>query len=37
MRIGIYGSSFNPPTNGHLWSANTIVQREELDKVILLP
>ncbi|WP_094603153.1 Nicotinate-nucleotide adenylyltransferase [Sporomusa silvacetica DSM 10669] len=37
MRIGIYGSSFNPPTNGHLWSANTIAQREELDKVILLP
>ena len=37
MRIGIYGSSFNPITNGHLWSANTIAQREELDKVILLP
>lgn len=37
MRIGIYGSSFNPPTNGHLWSGNTIAQREGLDKVILLP
>jgi nicotinate-nucleotide adenylyltransferase len=37
MRIGIYGSSFDPITNGHLWSANTIAQREELDKVILLP
>jgi nicotinate-nucleotide adenylyltransferase len=37
MRIGIYGSSFNPPTNGHLWSGNTIAQREALDKVILLP
>lgn len=37
MRIGIYGSSFNPITNGHLWSANTIAVREELNKVIFLP
>jgi len=37
MRIGVYGSSFNPITNGHLWSANTIAVREALDKVIFLP
>lgn len=37
MRIGIYGSSFNPVTNGHLWSANTIAVREALDKIIFLP
>lgn len=37
MRIGIYGSSLDPITNGHLWSANTIAEREELDKVIFLP
>ncbi len=37
MRIGIYGSSLDPITNGHLWSANTIAEREELDQVIFLP
>jgi nicotinate-nucleotide adenylyltransferase len=37
MRIGIYGSSLDPITNGHLWSANTIAEREELDKIIFLP
>lgn len=37
MRIGIYGSSFDPISNGHLWSGNTIAQREGLDKVIFLP
>lgn len=37
MRIGIYGSSFNPITNGHLWTANTVAHRQKLDKVIFLP
>ena len=37
MRIGIYGSSLDPITNGHLWSANTIAEREGLDKIIFLP
>jgi len=37
MRIGIYGSSFDPITNGHLWSGSAIAQREELDKIIFLP
>lgn len=37
MNIGIYGSSFDPITNVHLWTANTIAKRCSLDKVILLP
>ncbi len=37
MKIGIYGSSFNPITFGHLWTANTVAKRTGLDKVILLP
>lgn len=37
MKIGIYGSSFDPVTNVHLWTANTIAHRCNLDKVIFLP
>lgn len=37
MKVGIYGSSFNPITNGHLWTANTVAGRQRLDKVIFLP
>ncbi|OAS82067.1 MULTISPECIES: nicotinate (nicotinamide) nucleotide adenylyltransferase [Metabacillus] len=36
-KIGIYGSSFDPITNVHLWTANTIRHRCKLDKVIFLP
>lgn len=36
-RIGIYGSSFDPITNVHLWTASTIANRCKLDKVIFLP
>ncbi|MBO1510167.1 nicotinate (nicotinamide) nucleotide adenylyltransferase [Metabacillus bambusae] len=36
-KIGIYGSSFDPVTNVHLWTANTIRHRCKLDKVIFLP
>jgi nicotinate-nucleotide adenylyltransferase len=36
-KIGIYGSSFDPITNVHLWTANTILHRCNLDKVIFLP
>ncbi|MBE1555622.1 nicotinate (nicotinamide) nucleotide adenylyltransferase [Sporosarcina limicola] len=36
-RIGIYGSSFDPITNVHLWTASTIAHRCKLDKVIFLP
>jgi nicotinate-nucleotide adenylyltransferase len=37
MKIGIYGSSFDPITNVHLWTANTVLHRKKLDKVIFLP
>lgn len=37
MRIGIYGSSFDPITNVHLWTASTVAHRAKLDKVIFLP
>ncbi|SFB11689.1 MULTISPECIES: nicotinate (nicotinamide) nucleotide adenylyltransferase [unclassified Bacillus (in: firmicutes)] len=36
-KIGIYGSSFDPITNVHLWTASTIAHRCRLDKVIFLP
>ncbi|EIT84946.1 nicotinate (nicotinamide) nucleotide adenylyltransferase [Fictibacillus macauensis ZFHKF-1] len=36
-RIGIYGSSFDPITNVHLWTASTIAHRAKLDQVIFLP
>ncbi|HJV45078.1 MAG TPA: nicotinate (nicotinamide) nucleotide adenylyltransferase [Bacillota bacterium] len=37
MRIGIYGSSFDPVTNVHLWTASTVANRVELGRVIFLP
>ncbi|MFM1651747.1 nicotinate-nucleotide adenylyltransferase [Brevibacillus sp. B_LB10_24] len=37
MKIGVYGSSFDPITNVHLWTASTICHRKRLDKVIFLP
>lgn len=36
-KIGIYGSSFDPVTNVHLWTASTVARRSNLDKVIFLP
>lgn len=36
-KIGIYGASFDPITNVHLWTANTVAHRCKLDKVIFLP
>lgn len=37
MKIGIYGSSFDPITTVHLWTASTVAHRCKLDKVIFLP
>ncbi|TSB47208.1 nicotinate (nicotinamide) nucleotide adenylyltransferase [Alkalicoccobacillus porphyridii] len=37
MKIGVYGSSFDPVTNVHLWTASTIFHRKKLDKVLFLP
>lgn len=36
-KIGIYGSSFDPVTNVHLWTASTVAHRCKLDQVIFLP
>jgi nicotinate-nucleotide adenylyltransferase len=36
-KIGIYGSSFDPITNVHLWTASTVANRCKLDRVIFLP
>jgi len=36
-RIGVYGSSFDPITNVHLWTASTVAHRCKIDKVIFLP
>ncbi|MFJ7186626.1 nicotinate-nucleotide adenylyltransferase [Lysinibacillus xylanilyticus] len=36
-KIGIYGSSFDPITNVHLWTASAVAHRCKLDKVIFLP
>lgn len=37
LSIGIYGSSFDPITNVHLWTANTVANRKKLDLVIFEP
>ncbi len=37
MKIGVYGGSFNPPHNGHLYLAEEISKRLELDKLIIIP
>lgn len=37
MKIGMYGGSFNPPHSGHLYLANEISRRLELDKLIIIP
>ncbi|WLR42356.1 nicotinate (nicotinamide) nucleotide adenylyltransferase [Bacillus carboniphilus] len=36
-KIGIYGSSFDPITNVHLFTASTVASRCRLEKVIFLP
>lgn len=37
MRIGILGGSFNPPHNGHILNANSLLKSNYIDKVILVP
>ncbi len=37
MKIGMYGGSFNPPHNGHLYLAKEIGRRAGLDKIIIIP
>lgn len=37
MKIGIYGGSFNPIHNGHIYMAKFIVDYLELDKLLVIP
>lgn len=37
MKIGIFGGSFDPIHNGHLYMAQQVLKEYELDKIILIP
>ena len=37
MRIGIFGGSFNPPHNMHLYIANELINKNYVDKIIFVP
>ena len=37
QRFGIFGGTFNPPHNGHLYIAGQAMEKAWLDKVIFLP
>ncbi|MGL5001098.1 MAG: nicotinate-nucleotide adenylyltransferase [Cetobacterium sp.] len=37
MKIGIYGGSFNPIHNGHIYIARFILENLELDKLFIIP
>ena len=36
-KVGYYGSSFDPITLGHLWSANAVLQHCRLDEIVFAP
>lgn len=37
MKIGIFGGSFNPVHNGHIFIAKYIMEKKSLDKIIFIP
>ena len=37
MKVGIYVGSFNPVHKGHIYVANTILERKLVDKVMIIP
>ncbi|MEG0068773.1 nicotinate (nicotinamide) nucleotide adenylyltransferase [Cetobacterium sp.] len=37
MKIGIYGGSFNPIHNGHIYMARFIIKHLKLDKLFIIP
>ncbi|MGL4999755.1 MAG: nicotinate-nucleotide adenylyltransferase [Cetobacterium sp.] len=37
MKIGIYGGSFNPIHNGHVYIAEMMIKYLELDKLLIIP
>lgn len=36
-KIGFFGGSFNPPTNAHIYLANEVINKFNLDKIIFIP
>jgi nicotinate-nucleotide adenylyltransferase len=36
-RIGLFGGTFNPIHNGHLWAATSVLEGFGLDSVVLIP
>lgn len=36
-RIGLYGGTFGPPHNGHVYAARTFLQQVPLDRLIIMP
>lgn len=36
-RVGIYGGSFNPPHEGHVLAAREILERLQLDRLLIVP
>lgn len=37
MKIGIYGGSFNPIHNGHIYIAKFVLEELKLDKLLIIP
>ena len=37
MRIGLFGGTFNPIHQGHLWAASEVIKRFHLDQIFLIP
>lgn len=37
MRIGIFGGTFNPPHNGHIYLAKESLRKAALDKLVFIP
>ncbi len=36
-KIGVFGGTFNPPHNGHIYLVNEVTDRLGLDKVLIVP
>ena len=36
-RLGIYGGTFSPPHNGHLYAASTFLNKINLDRLLIIP
>ena len=36
-KLGIYGGTFNPPHNGHIYAAEKFIEACNLDKLLIMP